>query len=515
LHAQSAGNPYFLIELNRAPPGSTPPQLAELVRARLNRLPDATRQVLQTAAVLDADIDFSTLRQTSGRGEEETLDALDALLETNVLVEREGHYQFVHPLMAAVVREDLNIARRSFLNRRAAEALQTTHAGRLGPVAGRLANHYVQAGRPALAARYAEQAAERALELTATAEAVAFYRQALSLEPTPVRRLGLSRALLLSGELEVARETLRGALAEFEAGGDVAGAARACLALAESYLPAGRGDETIEWAERALLSLDAQREPEILAEAHYLLAAGGGQVGRSLAEAEAHLLKAAALATANDWHEMAAGIQFQIGNLQAQRGDLPPALEAFEHSIALARAADAHFQEILGHNNLAYHALLAGDLDKAWEHVEIGLAMVEESALFLPRQYLYSTQGEIALAQDQLDEAETWFRRALVEAEKYGNQLQAANIRANLGLVAQARGDLDEALVLLKDAHHAASGVTGLHLQTQIDLWLAELYTARGERTATREALARAEARLAGRERRLLQERAAQIRATL
>jgi hypothetical protein len=69
--------------------------------------------------------------------------------------------------------------------------------------------------------------------------------------------------------------------------------------------------------------------------------------------------------------------------------------------------------------------------------------------------------------------------------------------------------------VSLTDAHSAASGVTGLHLQTQIDLWLAALRVQRGERAAAQAALARAEARLAGRERRLLQAQAARIRATL
>ncbi|HUS13879.1 MAG TPA: BTAD domain-containing putative transcriptional regulator, partial [Chloroflexia bacterium] len=98
VQAQSAGNPYFLIELAHAEPGDVPPALAELVQARLERLPETARQVLQAAAVLEPDFDFATLRRTAGRGEEETLDALDALLGTNVLVERNGgRYEFSHP----------------------------------------------------------------------------------------------------------------------------------------------------------------------------------------------------------------------------------------------------------------------------------------------------------------------------------------------------------------------------------------------------------------------------------
>jgi ATP/maltotriose-dependent transcriptional regulator MalT len=119
------------------------------------------------------------------------------------------------------------------------------------------------------------------------------------------------------------------------------------------------------------------------------------------------------------------------------------------------------------------------------------------------------------LAEGQLDEAESWFKRGLVEAENYDNQRQAANIRANLGLVAQARGDLDGALMGLEAARRAATAITAPHLQIQIDLWLAELYLQREEQAAAREALARAEVGLVSGERRGLQAWAERVRAQL
>lgn len=514
LHANSAGNPYFLIELSQAPTGGPPPRLAELIRTRLGRLPDAARQVIQAAAILDADFALDTLRTTSGRDEEETLDALDTLLEAEVVVERGDRLAFAHPLVAMVVRGDLSIARRSFLHRRAAEALETKHAGSLPSVAGRLANHFAQAGRPARAARYAALAAEHAVTLAAYAEAEGFYRQALGLEPTPERHMALGEVLFVKGDFDGARDAYHRARAGFEAQGDQDGVARANLALADSFLPFRQGNQLLRWARQAS-DHDKQLDPETHARTHFILGAGYLLTGRPLAEAEDHLEQAAHLAMNNQLPQMAARSCFEIGNLMAERGDLPQALAAFEDTLHFSQAAGDHFQEVLAHNNLAYHALLAGDLARAHDHVASGLALAEEYTLLLPRQYLYSTRGEIALTEGELATADAWFEQALREAERFGNTVQAANIVANRARVAQAQGDLDTALALLRAAEEAVADMAAPYLRTQIDLWLAEYQLEHGDRAAAAEALDRAETRLSGTGRRGLETWAQEVRSRL
>jgi tetratricopeptide (TPR) repeat protein len=199
----------------------------------------------------------------------------------------------------------------------------------------------------------------------------------------------------------------------------------------------------------------------------------------------------------------------------AQRGDLTAACQSFAQSLTLAEASSNLFQRLLAHNNLAYHSMLAGDLATARQQIERGLELVEKHDLLMPRQYLYSTNGEIFMVEGNLAEAQGWFERALTEAQRNGNQPQAANIRANMGLAAQARGELDEALLLLEEARAMITGLTAPHLQIQIDLWLAELFLLRGEKTAAEEALSGVEARLADGERQGLLAWAGRVRTGL
>jgi tetratricopeptide (TPR) repeat protein len=317
------------------------------------------------------------------------------------------------------------------------------------------------------------------------------------------------------GEQNAAREELQRAGAGFEQEHNLAGAGRAYLELATSYLASGQGQQVLEWANKAVTVLGSPPNPALHASVHHLLAAGGSLAGRPLAEGEAHLLEAIQLATANNLPELAGAGRFELGNLQAQRGDLQQAIESFATALATAQAGNDLFRRVLAHNNLAYHAMLAGQLTLAEENIETALALAEKHALFAPRQYLYSTRGEIALVQGAVDQAKQWFEQALIEASRNNNHLQAANIRANLGLAARERGDLDEALLLLEEARAAAGRLTGPHLQIQIDLWLAELFLQREEQTAARQALERAQIRLMGGERRGLQAWANRLKARL
>ncbi len=497
IQAGSAGNPLFIVELGRGwPEDHLPVALSDLIRGKLNRLPGSARQVLQAAAILEPEFDFATLRRASGRGEEETLDALDALLDATILTEQGGLYRFTHPLVAQVVRDGLSSARKVFLHRRAAEAILATSRMLGGPIPSQLAQHYAEADDPTHAAQYAELAAEQALALAAPAEAVKRYQQVLALDPSPERRFKLGLALQRAGNVNDARSTLHMALHESVQAGQLHIAGQVCLELARLSLVSGRFDDTLRWAKEAGTYLDSQSDSRLYAQQEFLLGAGTLQGGGMLGEAEAHLLRATQLAREHQYDDMIGQGRFELGNLYAQRGELTQALGAYQDSIDIARHLGNQTQEILAHNNYAYHAMLLGKLGAAHEHIDAAFALAEANTIVIPRQYLCSTRGEIALAEEQWEEAEQWFKQAIVEAERTGNAVQAANSRANLGLVALGKGDLDNALLLLESAWQAVEDLQVPYVQTLIDLWLTKLYLKRGERVAAEQTLRRAENRM-------------------
>ena len=133
----------------------------------------------------------------------------------------------------------------------------------------------------------------------------------------------------------------------------------------------------------------------------------------------------------------------------------------------------------------------------AHQHLEAGQAIIETYALQLPRADLYVTRGELALVEQQWNIAEAWLNDGRAAAEQHHQPLQATSAQASLGRVAWGRGELDQAIWHLEAARAEAIPLAARRLQTQIDLWLAEVYSLRGERLAAEEALSRAEERLA------------------
>ncbi|MGH9003952.1 MAG: ATP-binding protein, partial [Acidimicrobiia bacterium] len=154
LQAETGGNPFFVGQVIRhlsetgavfrrdgrwtselAPSEvGIPDGVRDVIARRLARLPDETREVLAVAAVLGDTFELEILTQVGGEAEIATLRALDPAIAARLVTEAAGPvpgHRFFHALVRATLYDSLPAARRLELHRRAGEAIEAVHAGRL------------------------------------------------------------------------------------------------------------------------------------------------------------------------------------------------------------------------------------------------------------------------------------------------------------------------------------------------------------------------------------------------
>jgi DNA-binding SARP family transcriptional activator len=178
LGASAGGNPLFLSVAAQAllearatapqPDAAAPmpdlagaPPLRDLVLARVDRLPEHARVLLEQLAVIGRAASLDLIEQLVG---EPALDAARMLLERRLLVEEaDGRLDFGHELVRSIVARSLSSPQRRALHRRAAEAVAALHGTR-PERAAELAFHFEQVGRGAEAEvlRYALAAGDAA-----------------------------------------------------------------------------------------------------------------------------------------------------------------------------------------------------------------------------------------------------------------------------------------------------------------------------------------------------------------
>ncbi|HEV2058462.1 MAG TPA: AAA family ATPase, partial [Solirubrobacteraceae bacterium] len=235
IHHATEGNPFFVDEVVRLLSAEgrlddaahvsavrIPDGVRETIRHRLEPLPDATRELLCTAAVIGRDFRLDTLQRVSGC-DPATLDAaLSAAVSSGVLVERTssiGAYSFSHGLIRETLYDDIGPQRRGMLHREVALALEDLYAADPEPHVAELAHHFFVAattGELQKAIDYSVRAGERALGLVAYEEAAMHLERALQVyaldEHADVARrcdllLMLAVAQSRSGESGAARDS--------------------------------------------------------------------------------------------------------------------------------------------------------------------------------------------------------------------------------------------------------------------------------------------------------------------
>jgi predicted ATPase/class 3 adenylate cyclase len=377
---RAGGNPLYLEEVVRAliaagvlvrdgrawrctaeaTTAQVPSTLHGLLLARVDRLDDTERRVIQAAAVIGARFEPALLKAVSA--EPATVDAALAALAGADLVTPGPDHRFRHGLLQEIVYQNILVARRSELHTRVATALEAGGAATPESLERleTLGHHWALGADKARGARYLMAAGDWARGMYANADAIQHYQRALD---------ALEHCEAVETERLVARERMAdllgptgrrsAALGEYEiveaghrAAGDVAARARILRKMGGLHWDAGARARALQCFEAGLGLL--ARDHEHIEQAHLYQ-----EMGRLA-------FRSGDSRRAVEWAEQA--------RLHAERLAADPALDAEGRAEAATAAAQSH-------NTLGVALARLDRMQEAVGHIERSVAIARENGL--------------------------------------------------------------------------------------------------------------------------------------
>jgi class 3 adenylate cyclase/tetratricopeptide (TPR) repeat protein len=188
--AKADGNPFFLEQLalhagearDLRSDLMVPDTIHDVVMARIDRLPEKTKQLLQTASVIGREFSLRLLRAVwKGAGSlESQLRELSRLEFVHERVETEGAiYVFRHALTQETTYGSLLERHRRAYHGAVGQALEELYSSRIEEVAELLALHFGRSDEGEKSVDYAILAAEKSQRRWANREALAYFNDAL------------------------------------------------------------------------------------------------------------------------------------------------------------------------------------------------------------------------------------------------------------------------------------------------------------------------------------------------
>ncbi|MCE7982281.1 MAG: hypothetical protein DYG89_13885 [Caldilinea sp. CFX5] len=438
LLARAEGNPFFAEQLLRylqeegwltqgsegwqlrnakATPALLPNGARALLVARLDRLPQPVKEVVQTAAVLGREFDTQVLAQML---------AADATLTTKLAAAdqagiwsaiNQARYLFRHALLREAAYEMQLRAQLRNLHRRAAEAMRSLFGERLDPYYAELAYHYDRAEVLATAATWYGKAGEQAANGYANHDAVRYFSRALELTPDTQPEVhfdllsGRQAVYERLGENEARRNDITTLQKIAEQLPDVSYAAQAALKLTDYLCLKCDYKAANSIIQRAALQASERADPRLLTEIHY-------------------------------WWGRVCWLQ----------GDYGAATEHLERALRLARSSQYPFGEALTLTDLGTLFFYQGNYGDARKQLADALPIYRALAKRQGEGGALAMLGSLASQSAEYEAALSYFVQAQEIFQAIGYSYGLGFIWGNLGLNYSYVGLYDEAQKMLHQA---------------------------------------------------------------
>jgi class 3 adenylate cyclase/tetratricopeptide (TPR) repeat protein len=468
---RALGNPFFIEEIVRdlveseklsgdrgayrlvAPSEGVevPPGVQSILAARIDRLPDAHKKVLQTAAVIGRRFSGELLGQTlAGEGPGDMHEALASLVRAELIDEESLHptveYAFVHPLTQEVAYGSQLGERRRLIHAAVARAIERALPDCLDEQAALIAYHWDSAGDALRAARWFARAGER-MAVRSPAEGLRHFRRVRELLEPLAESEGRDHLLAEASQQVVYLGSYEG-IAEEEAGRCFQDGLAACqrhddipgsvaLHVRYAFFLGGSGDmrRSLEKSREAIRIADESGDAisSLIARSGVLYCVlQAGQLAATLQLADeclAHLdpIDSVPVRAGND---PVVVVQTFRGWALAHMGRLAAAQESLERALTRATRSENTTFVALCHAALTDVAATQGRIDRMGEHarktydvgLQIGSPRMRNLGLLHWGRYLL-LRGQPREALTHLEELHTSLEEDVVTREA-----EAANL---------------------------------------------------------------------------------------
>jgi predicted ATPase/class 3 adenylate cyclase len=449
---------------------SLPETIQDSIMARIDRLDDAPKRMLQLAAVIGREFThrlIDRLAEVPGRTEEflQELKGLELIYEKSLFPELA--YTFKHAVTQDVAYSSLLLQRRRDLHRHIGLGIEEIYADKLEEHCEILAHHFSKAEAWDKAIDYLVKAGEKSAKAFALREALTLYTEALEIATRlgetvlPTRLMAIHRAL--SG--------LHFALADWQASRahadrlldlsrrrrDGAMEAAALAQVAQATFWAESFDQAAAYGRQAIEAAERADAPGALALALEVIACI--EVVTSPARLDAsreHFGRALSIGRAiNDATRQAIALYF-LGNIKTWQGSFRDAYALASQGAEIARAHEAVIPLLRCTWTQAASLVGMAEYDRALQLLEEGLAIAEKvgDAAFFPR--FQNTLGWLHIECEDLDRGLELSRLGLEPSRKWRHATgveRVAYIQNNRGDAFLAKGDLSAAAEVLDEAH--------------------------------------------------------------
>ena len=497
LAMRTGGNPFFVEESIRtlvetgvldgargqyrlAKPFSgveVPATVHAILSARIDRLGEPQKRLLQEAAVIGKDFPFALLQAVAGVQEQDLRARLHELQSAEYLYESrlfpELEYTFRHSMTREVAYSSLLREHTRALHEKVATELVRMAAGRIEEEVEQIAEHAEKGQVWPQAVEYLQRSGEKAFALYANEEAVDYFQRALAaLEHVPRTRATLEQDVDLRFELRNALialcelegigkclEALEPLVADL---GDPNRAARLASFRCNQHFLAAQQRSAIEVGESGLRLAREIGERQLHAELLYRIGQSYHLIGDNR---KALLLLNQSIAEtverrSRDRFELAVipavGSRMWLVSILAECGQFGPALAHAERAVEIAQEAQHPLSEVLGWLAVGHVQRRRGEVEHAIRALERGMALTERYSVPMWRLRLESSLGLARVYRGELLQGLEQTRSALVAAERMGLMVDRPMLHVHMGAALLLAGSVDEALAHAKRALEVA-----------------------------------------------------------